>query len=377
MATQTQTQREKEREHRQLMSKLRSLKGEATNQPDLSNPESRSLQAAASKLDDLSNQITIPREQALDSEIFCGITEKGVEMAKKMRSGTQGQCPGDVIRRLRAIFLTSEYAPDEQIDPNDFDWAALSQLASHHFCSAPGVACMLGPMNAEVKARKVPQQRAKKQPPGQLQTTQKVDVATEKDKDVKETDANMEEMWTVLKSVQEADFLELCVNHTSFAQTVENVFALSFLVRDGRVKLMASAHGSLRVKALGSGALAQKDGANASTSGRETDGERVQAILGFEMADWRWFREFVRPEDCLMKPRKEGWHDNAAAGGSSPGSQSGGENNDPNEVREAVGRSSKILPARPQSLDAASRDEEGSDFPLQRGGSGSAKRRRR
>lgn len=33
--------------------------------------------------------VTIPREQALDSEIFCGITEKGVEMAKKMRSGTQ------------------------------------------------------------------------------------------------------------------------------------------------------------------------------------------------------------------------------------------------------------------------------------------------
>ncbi len=50
-------------------------------------------------------------------------------------------------------------------------------------------------------------------------------------KEVKETDANMEEMWTVLKRVKEADLLELCVNHTSFAQTVENIFALSFLVR--------------------------------------------------------------------------------------------------------------------------------------------------
>lgn len=33
--------------------------------------------------------VTVPREQALDSEIFLDITERGVEMAKKMRSGTQ------------------------------------------------------------------------------------------------------------------------------------------------------------------------------------------------------------------------------------------------------------------------------------------------
>ncbi len=38
----------------------------------------------------------------------------------------------------------------------------------------------------------------------------------------------------------------------------------------------------------------------------------MQAILAFEMEDWRWFRKYVRPEDCLMKARKEGLHDTAA-----------------------------------------------------------------
>ncbi len=51
---------------------------------------------------------------------------------------------------------------------------------------------------------------------------------------------------------------------------------------------------------------------------REGEGERVQAILGFEMADWRWFRQYVRPEDCLMKGRKEGLHDSGPPASSSP-----------------------------------------------------------
>ncbi|KAK9867207.1 hypothetical protein WJX84_008076, partial [Apatococcus fuscideae] len=186
------------------------------------------------------------------------------------------------------------------------------------------------------KARKVPQQRAKRQPPGELKTTQKVDVAQEKDKDVKETDANMEEMWTVLKRVQEADMLELCTNHTSFSQTVENVFALSFLVRDGRVKLLFSEQEALRVKALGPSTLGHKDSTAAPATSKEaTEGERVQAILSFDMADWRWWRQFVRPEDCLMKARKEGLH--AASPAASPEVGSGRENTEPNTARAATG----------------------------------------
>lgn len=64
--------------------------------------------------------VTVPREQALDSEIFCGITEKGVEMAKKMRSGTQvAACPACAYRsthhvphRQGKVFLSMGHSDD-------------------------------------------------------------------------------------------------------------------------------------------------------------------------------------------------------------------------------------------------------------------------
>jgi hypothetical protein len=49
-----------------------------------------------------------------------------------------------------------------------------------------------------------------------------------------ETDRNMENMWRQLKRVTPGSSVcltHLVCNHSSFAQTVENIFTLSFLVR--------------------------------------------------------------------------------------------------------------------------------------------------
>lgn len=46
-----------------------------------------------------------------------------------------------------------------------------------------------------------------------------------------ETDKNLDEMWAVVCKVGSVPLLELTLNHASFAQTVENLFSASFLVR--------------------------------------------------------------------------------------------------------------------------------------------------
>jgi hypothetical protein len=64
--------------------------------------------------------------------------------------------------------------------------------------------------------------------------------------DKQETDRNYENMWRQLRDMvgygQQVPFINLVCNHTSFAQTVENIFTLSFLVSTHRAGLGTFLH---------------------------------------------------------------------------------------------------------------------------------------
>ncbi|XP_050228514.1 non-structural maintenance of chromosomes element 4 homolog A-like [Mercurialis annua] len=267
---------------------------------DIGGADSDKFSAIIHQVDGLHELVRNPREQVIDADVLLGITNSLAMCVKAQANG--GITPSDFVNCLLRDYVnggercTSISTQDARETMN---WRNIGVTVSDVFKTCSGCHTMLGPMNTKFKMRKTTTRKRIKQPMESSQP-EKVDGLEEKRTD---TDINMATMFTILRKNRSVRLEHLVLNRNSFAQTVENLFTLSFLVKDGRAEIKVDENGWHLVSPR-----------NAASASEVAKGAVVYRhfVFRFDYKDWKLMAAFVSTGEELMphRGRTNPSHDN-------------------------------------------------------------------
>lgn len=276
-------------ERRMLRSRYHAVKNLISDERDeMARADSDRFTAIIQQVDCLHELVQRPREQIADAEALLGIASTLVTSVRSQSS--EGITPSDFITALLKKFGQQGTPDDESVS---LRWGDLGHSVSHIFRPMPGCCTMLGPMDTEVKQRKVAAV-GRKRTARPTENTCPEELADSSEELKSDTDRNVLVIFDVLRRKKSTKLENLVLNRLSFAQTVENIFALSFLVKDGRVEINIDNNGHHIVRPRNAPA------ASAIASGEVS---YSHFVFRFDFKDWKLMKEAVTEGEELLPHR--------------------------------------------------------------------------
>lgn len=235
---------------KEIRSKYRDLINSVQqNREDMLSPSNNKLTEVLEEANKLFKDVRQPREAALDAQLLVVATDLGKEKASQLfAEGSSFDAATFAEHLLSFMGLNRlENGEDEEQNgdgylPNDA-WDRVAHAAEYCFKTAPTFHYMMGSFHAEPpppkqrieRQRKATNKEAKRIMPTQLKKMEEShQEATEKE---------VERILGYLKSYYRDDpttpisYYEFVIDPNSFSRTVENMFHMSFLIRDGLARM--------------------------------------------------------------------------------------------------------------------------------------------
>uniref|UniRef100_A0A061R5V0 Non-structural maintenance of chromosomes element 4 n=1 Tax=Tetraselmis sp. GSL018 TaxID=582737 RepID=A0A061R5V0_9CHLO len=260
------------------------------------NEGANTLYECIEKANSLVDSVKKPREQAVDSSLFLELASSANRIASGLvQNNDRTVTPLTFVKKLRLQFAPGDEPPEMvESQPHLFNWERLGESFSKLFHCVPGVATMNGPMDTQPKQRKTVQ-RSRKRPLGKCINPDEVNNEAITEQEKQETDRIMKEMWGRMSWEQPVLLTRLVLNHQSFSQTVENLFSLSFLVKDQVAKLLPTPEGIAVLRTKRASAVDFSSGS----------AENMQFVIPLDMHLWRDLCRRVDPGTCVMSHRDQ------------------------------------------------------------------------
>lgn len=292
-------------ERRIVQQSFRDLLRKVTeNTEEFLQPESTGLHEAILQADELTKQVRQTTEATIDSRLLVSTSDLSYRKTLRLTQGglsegidvdefvskcisymRQGRGIADddaeelsSTQRQRRRATRADEDEDEIGDEGDMmNWPHLGQYAALPFIRRPALSgFLLGPLSVEKKARKITKRSAPFRPNDLTEIRPEVldveelakkendltlicgtifDQLTKVQGDIQDTviglmkpGMNQQDKDRImqqhgLRSTGGVDLLRFIVNPKSFGQTVENMFYVSFLVRDGKIEINYDEHG--------------------------------------------------------------------------------------------------------------------------------------
>ncbi|KAK5844049.1 Non-structural maintenance of chromosome element 4 [Gossypium arboreum] len=251
---------------------------------DLSSIDSAKFKSIVNDLESLHQFVLKPREQIADAEALLDITNTLLTSVKATNG--DGITISDFVDSLVRDFAKQSSRPDGR---TLIDWKKIGIEYSDASRSSRGCRTMIGPMDTQMKQRKARRKRARL-----VENEQPAEVDDTDIKKKTNTDINMAAMFDILRKHRIVRLEQLVLNRNSFAQTVENIFALSFLVKDGRADIKLDEKGIHLVSPK-----------NAPTATAIASKEVVynHFVFRFDFKDWKLMKDYIEVGHELMPHR--------------------------------------------------------------------------
>ncbi|KAI0402469.1 Nse4 C-terminal-domain-containing protein [Xylaria palmicola] len=334
------------------------LRGLQENTDELSNPKSLFLHETVARANALSHHVKQTGEAIIDSKLLVAAADASYRRAARLANGNvaQGIDVDEFVSKCITYMrlgagITEDDAPeltstqqqrrhtarrnsadsDNEIgDEGDMlNWEHLGRFACLPNVRRPAVpGFLLGPLSVERKIRKVVKRSAPFRADNLRETRPEVldaeDVQRAEKNDLTaicakilrqlqevqdeaqaEVEAAFENLGDAeaqilmnkkgLRDTGGIDLLKFVVNPKSFGQTVENMFYVSFLIRDGAIQIEFDEN---RLPSL-------QPTANQDPSAPKRDAQRHQAVLSIDMQMWRDIIDAFNITEPMIEHRKE------------------------------------------------------------------------
>ncbi|OBZ72806.1 Non-structural maintenance of chromosome element 4 [Grifola frondosa] len=246
-------------------------------------------------------------EATRDSNLLLKATQWGAAKARAMKSGSGGFDVDDFVARLitfmggrRDVSIADDSDAEEYEDDyagGPLDWERIGRRALAKSRRVPAMDFMLGPLSIEQKKRAVVKRAKLEVNKADMKKPQQI---TEDDitRSENETTKNVAALRKLLTQQEDPiNLFRFIVNPNDFGQSVENLFYLSFLIRDGICAFDTTKEGEPVIYICEPPSAEDYDGGL----------KKRQVVMEFDMATWQRAIEVfdIRESMIPQRPKSE------------------------------------------------------------------------